>query len=301
MNHLLARKKSSSSLCSKQSEDSYTTSNDQKPSKAKSTPYYSLQYKILLETKASFIYKSELGIADTSKTVCRMLLEAEQTVPEDLSFQDNLFDETYDKIQDRNEAKVIQDIAQLIVPRVQFLAKRNTKYLKILIESVNEGWDNSITLIKPRLQPDYTVGFKRTVFTEDQLKKIQLFIGGFSEMSFFIGIYYMYFLFLTCKVKCGTGALDVADRQNAYSMTLAVRGIVELFRLVKHEKELDREILAFSISYNDRTVRIYSHYTAINRPKTTFYCYSIKIFDFTSKDSKEKWTVYKFTKNVYNI
>jgi hypothetical protein len=48
----------------------------------------------------------------------------------------------------------------------------------------------------------------------------------------------MYFLFLTCKVKCGAAALDVADRQNSYSMTLAVRGVVELFRLVKHKKEL---------------------------------------------------------------
>jgi hypothetical protein len=48
----------------------------------------------------------------------------------------------------------------------------------------------------------------------------------------------MYFPFLTCEVKCGAAALDVADQQNAHSMTIAVRGIVELFRLVKREKEL---------------------------------------------------------------
>lgn len=60
--------------------------------------------------------------------------------------------------------------------------------------------------------------------------------------------YYMYFPFLTCEVKYGAAALDIADRQNAHSMTLAVRGIVELFRLIKREKELYREILAFSIS-----------------------------------------------------
>jgi hypothetical protein len=41
-----------------------------------------------------------------------------------------------------------------------------------------------------------------------------------------------------CEVKYGAAALDVADRQNAYSTTLEVRGIVELFRLVKREKEL---------------------------------------------------------------
>ncbi|CAM6003521.1 unnamed protein product [Sphagnum balticum] len=48
----------------------------------------------------------------------------------------------------------------------------------------------------------------------------------------------MYLPFPTCEVKCGAAALDVADRQNTHSMTLAVRGTVELFRLVKREKEL---------------------------------------------------------------
>ena len=47
----------------------------------------------------------------------------------------------------------------------------STKRLKTLIESVNEDWDNSIALTKPRPQPDYTIGCKRTTFTEDQLKK----------------------------------------------------------------------------------------------------------------------------------
>lgn len=243
--------------------------------------------------------KSDLGITDTSKTVCRFLLEAEQVVPEDSLFQDDLFEETCNMIQDRNEAKVIQDIARLIVPSAQSLAIGGAKGLKTLIESVNEGWDNSIALTKPHPQPDYAVGFKRTAFTEDQLKKIQPFIGGFSEISFFMGTYFMYFPFLTCEVKCGAAALDIADRQNAHSMTMAVRGVVELFRLVKREKELHREILAFSISHNNRFIRIYGYYPVIDGKKTTFYRHSIREFSFTELDGKEKWTAYKFTKNVY--
>ncbi len=111
----------------------------------------------------------------------------------------------------------------------------------------------------------------------------------------------MFFPFLTCEVKCGAAALDIADRQNAHSMTLAVRGVVELFRMVKREKELHREILAFSISHDHRTVRIYGHYPVINGEKTTFYRHAIHTFDFTALDGKEKWTAYKFTKNVYSI
>ncbi|KAK0713174.1 hypothetical protein B0T26DRAFT_781495 [Lasiosphaeria miniovina] len=60
----------------------------------------------------------------------------------------------------------------------------------------------------------------------------------------------MLFLFLLNEVKCGVQALDIAGRQNAHSMTLAARAIVELFRPVKREKELHRELLTFSISYD---------------------------------------------------
>jgi len=60
----------------------------------------------------------------------------------------------------------------------------------------------------------------------------------------------MYFPFLTCKVKCNNLALNVANKQNAYSITLAIRGIIKLFRIVKREKELYLQILAFLVSYN---------------------------------------------------
>ena len=49
----------------------------------------------------------------------------------------------------------------------------------------------------------------------------------------------------------------------APSMTCAVRGVVELCRAVKREKELHQEILAFSISHEHRSVRIYGHYAII--------------------------------------
>jgi len=80
----------------------------------------------------------------------------------------------------------------------------------------------------------------------------------------------MYFLFLTCEVKCGAAALDVTDRQNAHSMTVAVTGIVKLFKAVKREKELHQKILAFLILYDHRLMRIYGHYIIINDDKTTF-------------------------------
>ncbi|RTE68898.1 hypothetical protein BHE90_016723, partial [Fusarium euwallaceae] len=303
MEHLLARKRSSSSLVRKRSNSATsTTPSDQKPREEKSAPYRDPRYETLLGTKDSFMVKSNLDITSASKGLIRTLFETTQSVPEDSLFRDHVFESTCQKIHNRNEARVIQDIARLIVPSAESLATFGAEHLDILIETVNEGWNNSIPLTGTRPQPDYSVGFRREAFTDDQLAKLSPFLGDFlaGDQSFFMGTYYMYFPFLTCEVKCGAAALDVADRQNAHSMTLAVRAFAELFRAVKREGEIHRQILAFSISHDHRSVRIYGHYPVVDGKKIKYYRHPIHEFSFTALDGKEKWTAYRFTKNVYD-
>ena len=303
MSHLLARQKPPPSLRRKNSGDSMTTSSDQKPREAKSAKYRTTRYEAVLETKGSFMGRSNVGVTDVSRNLCRTLLDQEQTTPRDTLFRDDLFDETCESVQARNEAMVVRDISPLICPSAQVLRIYGARHLKHLIESVNEGWNSSIPLCDPRPQPDYSVGFRRSAFTNEQLEKLRPFVGEIEDTytSYFMGTWRTYFPFLTCEVKCGQQALDIADRQNAHSMTIAVRAVVELFKLVKREKELHREILAFSISHDHEAVRIYGHYPIINGDETTFYRHPIRKFDFTELDGKEKWTAYKFTKNVYDI
>lgn len=177
--------------------------------------------------------KAPLGLASASKALCRSLLEKTQPVPGDTLFRNDIFITICENIHNKNEARVILDIHRLIVPSAEILAAFGAKHLNILTESVNEGWNNSMPFTITSPQPDYFVGFKRNAFTKDQLAKLSPFISNFiaGDQSFFMATYCMYFPFLTtCEVKCGAGALDIADRQNAHSMTLAVRGIVELFR-----------------------------------------------------------------------
>ena len=69
-------------------------------------------------------------------------------------------------------------------------------------------------------------------------------------------------------------------------MTIAVRAVVELFRYVKREKEL--EILAVSISHDHRSVRIYGHYAVIDGPELKYYRHPIRTFDFTEMDGKRE-------------
>ncbi|KAB5581155.1 hypothetical protein GE09DRAFT_1085286 [Coniochaeta sp. 2T2.1] len=304
MDRLLARKKSSSNLTRKRSNSATsTTPSDQKPREEKSAPYRNQRYETLLEIKGSYMTQSPLDLAGASQAICQSLLDKAQPVPDDSLFRDDVFKATCQKIHNKNEARVIQDISRLIVPSVESLATFGAEHLDILTESVNEGWNNSIPVTNPRPQPDYSVGFRRDAFTQDQLAKLSPFIGDFiaGDQSLFMATYYMYFPFLTCEVKCGAAALDTADRQNAHSMTLAVRAIVELFRAVKREDEVNRQILAFSISHDHRSVRIYGHYPVLEGKDTKYYRHPIHDFSFTALDGRDKWTAYRFTKNVYDI
>ena len=308
MDRLLAQKKSATSLGRKKSNlgsAAWASLDDSKPKEEKSAPYRDPRFQPLLEDKGSFMRRCEEGLGDSSKKLCKDLLEKEQAFPRDTIFDDECFEDACEMLQNRNEPKVVQDISRLIVPSAESLAirggKRNAKHLKSLIESVNEGWNHCIPLIGSRPQPDYAVGFRRTAFTGAQLAKIGPIVGNIvTDISYFMATYYMYFPFLTCEAKCEDAAFVVADRQNAHSMTLAVRAVVELFRLVKREKEINREIMAFSISHNHQTVGLYGHYPVVDGTDTKYYRHSIHKFDLTALEGKEKWTAYRFTKNIYD-
>ena len=284
----------------KQSDSSLNSSSDQTNREKKSAPYRNVRYATLLEGKGSYMYKSDLGITQGSNDHYIRLLTLKQAVPMDSLFRDDLFEKTCRKIEDRNESRVIQDIGRLIVPSAENLATYGATNLDYLTEGVNETWTGNIAVEGPLPKPDYSVGFRRSAFSDKRLEKLDKLIGTVFENSLFVATYRMYFPFLTCEVKCGAAALDIADRQNAHSMTVAVRALVELFRSVKREKELDREILSFSISHDHRLVRMYGHYPVIEEDKTTFYRHPIHEFSFTAQDGKEKWTTLKFVKNVYD-
>jgi hypothetical protein len=111
----------------------------------------------------------------------------------------------------------------------------------------------------------------------------------------------MYFAFFSCEVKCGGAALEIADRQNAHSMALAVRGVAELFLAINRANEVNRKILAFSISHENSCVRIYGHYPVIDGCDIKYCRHTIHAFDFTVLGGKEKWMAYRFTKNVYDM
>jgi len=298
MSQPLTRKRSTPSLSKHESDISGVSLRE-----GKNPAVRSRRYQQILESVGIYMGQPEphLRAAQTDKALCQDLLQKEQPVLKDSMFNDNLFESTCEDIANRNEARVIQDIGRLIVPAPEELFRRGAKHLKHLIETVDESWIKSIPLVKgPRPQPDFAVGLKSSAFTSEQLKKLYPSVGDWQTTSRLVATDEIYFPFLTAEVKCGNEALNIADRQNAHSAAVAANAVVELYRLVSREDELNRKILTFSILHDHQAVKIYGHYALIKGKETTFYRHLIHHFSIISQDGKERWTAYKFTVSVYH-
>lgn len=301
MNQQLSRKHSSSGM-------SYT----QSVKDGENPPAYSPEYEGVLAKAGIFMgkYLGQATISDTCKELCVILLSGEYESPEHSLFQDNSFWITLEKVRSKNEARVVRDITPSVVPSAELLYTRGDQDLQYLTEEISADWTKCTYLAGPRPKPDYAVGLISSAFTDDEVQKLKLYTSP-AKATLFTGDFY--FPFLMCEVKCGENGLNIADRQNAHSTSVAINAIVQLYRKASEGKELHREnqtvtrlmdlhgkILVFSISHDHAWVRIYGHYPLIDGEKTTFHRYLIREFSFRDQDGKERWTAYNFTRKVYD-
>ncbi|KAF2817510.1 uncharacterized protein BDZ99DRAFT_513751 [Mytilinidion resinicola] len=305
----LGRKRSNASL---NTETAPTQTSSNLPREQKSVPYRHPLFEDQLKNYSSFMDDYKDGVTVQSSKLCQTLLEAPQPPPAHTFFSDtDLFKKTCKRIRGENETKVIRYISPLIVPSAEILADMGAEHLEMLRETTNACWTNAIPFIKPppgshpgpRPQPDFGVGFKKDAFNREQLQKLQPFIGNpLTDSSLVAATYNMYLPFLTSEVKCGASALDIADRQNAHSQSVALLGLTTLFRLVGRENELHREINGFSISHSDEYVRIWGHYAVINGRDITFYRHPITKFDISpTAEGDQRWKAYTFVRNIYDL
>lgn len=297
MSQSLTRKRSTPSFSKHGSDTSGVSMREGKNLEVKSRRYEQL----LVSAGIYMDDDDKVAPSEECKAMCQTLLDADQAVPQDSLFNDSLFKRVCQRVRNKNEARVIRDLTPLLVPSAEICFLRGATHLEHLIETVDEGWIKSIPLVKGSPpQPDYAVGFKSSVFTSEQLRKLQPSIGDWKTTSRLVATDEMYFPFFTSEVKCGNEALNVADRQNAHGAAVAANAVVELYKLVSRHHELHQKILTFSVSHDHRAVRIYGHYVLINGKDTYFYRNLIRDFSITDQDGKEKWTAYKFTLSVYN-
>lgn len=167
-----------------------------------------------------------------------------------------------------------------------------------LVNQWDEPWSNQPFLIPhfavPR--PNYYVGLSLTAFSADQRDKLSIISSG--KTSFLLTSL-MYFPFLTCEIKAPNEGIEAAENQNGYSMLVAVRAMVELFRAAKLEHTCSGHIMAFSMSYNHEWAYIFAYYPILDGAKTTIYRRKVYKYLLSPDDTDDTTRAWNFVRNVY--
>ena len=259
-------------------------------------PVTSWRYEAALKSAGIFmdLSRHRPQLKDAGMALCQQLLNTQQPLPTGSLFEDALFDTTNDDGAFRNEARVVRDIGPLIVASAENLHRRSAKGLEHLIDTINERWSTCTPLLSKSVpQPDFSVGLKPTAFTAEQREKLQLSPTDEMDPD---GL--MFFPFLAAEVKSGNQLIRVADRQTLHCGSVAANAVVQLYRAINRQHELNREVLGFSISHNHNMVCLWAHYAVIDGDTTQFYRHQIDGCSTDVRGGRETWTGYKFTKNV---
>ena len=307
MSRPLNKKRSSSSL-------SYT----QSVKEGLNPPQYTPGYEDVLQD-AGICMNEELGqtISDTSQELCEVLLSSFFPPPSNSLFAGQTFLLTLDEARNENEPRVQRDITPLLVPCASLLYLHDRiLQCQHLSAKIQSEWTKVTPLAGPLPTPDYVVGFKRSAFTSDERLQLQIYSAPNKATIFRDGLF---FPFLVCevsidrlqyviqtddllKVKSGENGLSIAERQSMHVASVAANAIVELFRdrAVSQVKELDREILVFSVSHDHVNVKIHGHYARIEGDKITLHRHLMREFGLRDQNGREKWTTYHVVRKIYD-
>ena len=144
----------------------------------------------------------EEGVGDNGRKLCQTLRNATYDIPKNSLFEDNLFWKILDSVRNEGEGEVVRDLQPDIVPSAKILTFRGHSNLHQLKEIVKMPWNNVISLAGPTPCPDFTVGFRRSVFTESELDKLQRRFNTPETPSRVTED--LYFPFFTCEAKVGS-------------------------------------------------------------------------------------------------
>ncbi|KAK3669475.1 hypothetical protein LTR78_010661 [Recurvomyces mirabilis] len=66
-------------------------------------------------------------------------------------------------------------------------------------------------------------------------------------------------------------SIEESELQALHGASVAGNTVIELYQKIAAEKELHQRILAFSVSHNQRIVKIFGHFALIDGRKITFH------------------------------
>ncbi|OJJ72742.1 hypothetical protein ASPBRDRAFT_195413 [Aspergillus brasiliensis CBS 101740] len=288
------------------------------------------QFKSYLQANGSYLWCHSDDMAAGDRKICEELLKRECETPVGTAFDEKCFAYITGHYGTANENGITRIVGQLIVPSAvyEILSGRLSSNINHidpddmhLVESIYEPWNASITLEEhpslvrnvlyedsdpwltyPTPQPYYAVGFSYEAFSKKQLCKLEPHAGDLLKASSFKGTETMLFPFFVTEVMGASAIKGILELQIAHSMTRALRGVVELFKLVGRQDELHRRVLGFSVCHDICRFDIFAHYVVIRNNKATYYRHTLDYFDIGCRSTwyEDRWKCYKFVMALYH-
>ncbi|KAK5093245.1 hypothetical protein LTR70_004888 [Exophiala xenobiotica] len=238
-------------------------------------------------------------VQEESKSYCKHLLQSTYPEPQYTAFPLSQFLSVWQRVQNRNEARICRDLTPLLVPSPELLSICGQQELEHVVEDIDTEWTRCKTLGGPRPKPDLAVGIAASAFGEEELAKLQNHTA-FERATLFTDN--LYFPFLLCEAKSADVGISVADRQNMHSSSMAVNAIVQLCRAADEAQvvDLSGRILVFSVSHDNERVKLYGHFAIIDGEKMAFYRYPVASFVLNFEESQGRKRTHDFVREIYH-
>ena len=263
---------------------------------------YTAAYEVYILTKGLDMnyFRGRDLVSEQSKKTCAELSQIDVRMIEPTAVPQDKIPEMMSYYANRNEAIVNRDITLLIIPSIRLRYYCGASHLEHVVDEVNANWYSQCVLEGPQLRPDLAIGLLPSTFTKEEIEKLKRYtsVNNWTHVT-----PQMLFPFLMCEVKCGREGLDVADRQNMHSCSVAVRALLRIeqeadkYRQEKKKAEsLSGQVLVFSISHDQQDARLYGHYAIVQGENWTYYRYRIRKFDLT--DDNSLLAIHSFVRNI---
>ncbi|RMZ82113.1 hypothetical protein DV737_g2212, partial [Chaetothyriales sp. CBS 132003] len=278
---------------------------------AKSNFYSSPALPTLLELHGIYLHDSASGLDEDELKFCQKLLSTSAPHPPGSMLDEDIFLSFSQLTRNKSEQWLVKNMHSHLFPAPELLALRGHDKFKGLglIEGCGDKWLRAISPSYGKCpQPDSTMGFKWENFSMGELRKLGITIGLPSK---YMARDDMLFPFITREAKCDNQPLEIADRQNVYSMSIALEGVIDLFRRAGELEKLNGKALGLSMSYDNNTVRMYAHHVVINAqepnrqsgqplPKISTMKYQTTLGQVTlnNEGGKDRWKPYDFFYNA---
>lgn len=246
---------------------------------------------IMLEKGLFIVAQPGASIDPRDEDLCGDILQARNSPPEEWPYLPENIGKLVEISLFRSEAKVLKELGHLIMPSPEDHHARGGFGLEYIMEAVDALWNKCTSLCGPQSKPDVCHGVSLRAFAEQE-RELLTTVDTCSCQG-------MVFPFYICEAKGSGRAIRESELQALHGASVACNTMVELYRRINAADELDRRILIFSVSHDERLVKIFGHYALTKGVENVTY-HRRRLFEVDLLDSAgERTRPYEIARAIW--